>query len=162
MVIGTRHQPSRRRAPFYDTYETADGRYVSVGAIERKFYRQFIAGLGLERGELPDQFDRARWPELLNRIATAFKACSRDHWEKVFLATDAYVFPVLSPLEAADGVYGQRFVDAGGVQQPAPAPRFSRTPVALPTGTEPGEVNGVLASWRSRHDDEALQAIERC
>jgi alpha-methylacyl-CoA racemase len=122
-------------APFYDTYETADGRYVGVGAIERRFYAQLLCGLGLNKAELPDQYDRSRWAELRQRLAIAFKVHDQSHWEEVFADMDACVFPVLSPVEAARHPAARArdsFVTVGGRPQPAPAPRFSRTPAAVP------------------------------
>jgi alpha-methylacyl-CoA racemase len=138
-------------APFYDTYEAADGRYLSVGAIERKFYAQLINGLGLNPSELPDQFDRSRWPELRQRITRAFKEHGRDHWETVFAEIDACVFPVLSPSEAAHHIHAAErggFVTVDDVTQPAPAPRFSRTPAALPQRSVSAlTVGDALRSW---------------
>jgi alpha-methylacyl-CoA racemase len=138
-------------APFYDTYETADGRHVSVGAIERKFYAQLINGLGLVPSELPDQLDRAGWPELRQRIAGAFKEHDRDHWGAVFAEIDACVFPVLSPSEAAHHAHAAErgsFVTVDDVTQPAPAPRFSRTPAAVPQSSPVAlTVGDALRSW---------------
>jgi alpha-methylacyl-CoA racemase len=138
-------------APFYDTYETADGKYVSVGAIERKFFAELIAGLGIDRDELPDQYDQDRWPELRGRLTVAFKARDRDEWDRVFAGTDACVYPVLSPTEAASGPFGSQFVEIDGHRQPGPAPRFSRTPAVPPVPTtQIASVDDVLASWAAR------------
>lgn len=127
-------------APFYDTYETSDGRFVSVGALERRFYAQLLAGLGIEPADVPAQYDKERWPELRAKLATAFRARTRDEWEQIFAGTDACVSPVLTPEEAArhpHAVARDGFVNVDGVVQPAPAPRFSRTP---------GEPRGVAAA----------------
>ncbi|WP_026341821.1 CaiB/BaiF CoA transferase family protein [Actinomadura atramentaria] len=118
-------------APWYDVYETADGKYVGVGAIEPQFYAQLLAGLGLDGEDLPSQHDRARWGELRDRFAARFKERTRDEWAAVFLPGDACVAPVLSLVEAAEHPFNAQrdvFVEKDGHRQPAPAPRFSRTP----------------------------------
>ncbi|SNR94266.1 alpha-methylacyl-CoA racemase [Haloechinothrix alba] len=118
-------------APFYDTYQTADGRYVSVGALEHRFYAQLLDGLGIEPTSMPPQYDRASWPDLRAKLAEAFRSKTRDEWEEIFRDTDACVTPVLAPDEATahpHAVARNAFVDVDGVVQPAPAPRFSRTP----------------------------------
>ncbi|MFC6885128.1 MULTISPECIES: CaiB/BaiF CoA transferase family protein [Actinomadura] len=119
-------------APWYDVYETADGRHMAVGAIEPQFYAELLRLLGLDGDDtLPGQHDRSRWPELRERFAAAFKARTRDEWAEVFLPSDACVAPVLSMREAAVHPYNTErevFVERGGQHQPAPAPRFSRTP----------------------------------
>jgi alpha-methylacyl-CoA racemase len=121
-------------APFYDTYLCADGRYVAVGALEPAFYAAFVEGLGAvtDTREWPDQYDRARWPQLRARIATALLTRTRDAWAEHFAGTDACVTPVLSLDEAAAHPQmrhrdGHRDHPAGG-RQPSAAPRFSRTP----------------------------------
>ncbi len=87
-------------APFYDTYATADGEYMAVGALEPQFYAALLAGLGLADAGLPDQHDRAGWPVLRQRFAAVFAARTRADWEQVFAGTDACVSPVLSLAEA--------------------------------------------------------------
>ena len=114
-------------APFYAVYETADGKYVSIGAIEPKFYAELIARMGLEAATLPGQYDSARWPELRARLAAAFKQKTRDEWCAVLDGTDACFAPVLTLAEARDhphNAYRGTIVDMAGVPQPAPAPRF--------------------------------------
>ncbi|MYW62804.1 CoA transferase [Streptomyces sp. SID8379] len=122
--------------PFYGTYETADGLHMAVGALEQQFYDEFIHLMGLEdvaaaRGDL------SRWGELREAVAARFAQRTRDEWTAVFEGSDACVAPVLSlgeaprhPHLAARGT----FVDHGGITQPAPAPRFTRTPTAVRTG----------------------------
>jgi alpha-methylacyl-CoA racemase len=83
-------------APYYDSYECADGRYVAVGAIEPQFYAAMLAGLGLDAANLPPQNDTARWPELRAVLAETFASRDRDHWAKVFADSDACVTPVLA------------------------------------------------------------------
>jgi alpha-methylacyl-CoA racemase len=140
-------------APFYDTYETADGGFMAVGALERRFYGQLLVGLGLDNDPgLPAQMDRERWDELRSRFAEVFRTRSRAEWTAVFADLDACVSPVLAPSEVADSDHARArsgFVDVAGLAQPAPAPRFSRTPARLPTPPRlPGEdTEAVLAEW---------------
>jgi len=120
-------------APWYRAYETKDARYVAVGAIEAKFYAELIERLGIAGESLPAQNDRSRWPELHRRFAEVFRTKTRDEWRAVFEGSDACFAPVLSFSEARHephNVARANFVDLGGVAQPAPAPRFSRTPAA--------------------------------
>ncbi|MCW2948837.1 MAG: Alpha-methylacyl-CoA racemase [Actinoallomurus sp.] len=122
-------------APFYDTYETADGGYMSVGAIEPQFYAALLHGLGLDGEELPGQLDRERWPEVKARFTEVFKQRTRDEWTAIFDGTDACVAPVLGLGEAPAHPHNAAragFVDVGGLTQPAPAPRFSRTTAETP------------------------------
>jgi alpha-methylacyl-CoA racemase len=137
-------------APYYDTYETADGRYVSVGALEPRFYAELLRGLDI--ADAPDRSDPANWPDLRARLTTAFAGKTRDEWEKVFDGTDACVFPVLTPAEAAAHPHNRArgtFTEPGGVRQPAPAPRFSRTPSGIANPPpKPGQDTGTaLARW---------------
>lgn len=139
-------------APFYDVYRTADGGHMAVGALEPRFYREFVLRLGLDPDSLPAQDDRSGWPVLRERFAAAFASRSRGEWAEVFEGSDACTTPVLAfdevashPHMAARGVVA----DVGGVPQPAPAPRLSRTP-AGPPRTPPRTVHdaaAVLASW---------------
>jgi alpha-methylacyl-CoA racemase len=130
-------------APFYDTYETADGRYMSVGALEPQFYAALLHGLGLEGEDLPDQLDRDRWPEMRARFTEVFKGRTREEWTEIFDGTDACVAPVLGLGEAPGHPHVTArggFVDVGGLTQPAPAPRFSRTAAETPAPpVRPGE-----------------------
>ncbi len=122
-------------APFYDTYATAGGGHVAVGALEPKFYTELLAGLGLSDADLPDQYDQSGWPVLRERFATAFSQRSRDDWAAAFAGSDACVAPVLGFGDAADHPYNVArgvFVDVGGLVQPAPAPRFGRSTAGPP------------------------------
>jgi alpha-methylacyl-CoA racemase len=137
-------------APFYRTYECADGRYVAVGAVEPAFYAALLDGLGLDAATLPGQLDPSGWPRLHQLFAEAFAGRTRDEWAEVFDGTDACVAPVLTPHEATrhpQAVERQAFVDVAGLVQPAPAPRLSRTP---------GEVRGP-APAAGQHTVEALR-----
>jgi alpha-methylacyl-CoA racemase len=138
-------------APFYDTYTCADGRHVAVGALEPQFYAALLDGLGLAGADLPAQHDRARWPELRERLTAAFATRTRDEWAAAFDGTDACVTPVLAFGEVAAhphlAVRGT-VVERDGVPQAAPAPRFSRTPTGVPgRAAEPEPVERVLADW---------------
>ncbi|WP_420750765.1 CaiB/BaiF CoA transferase family protein [Rhodococcus sp. O3] len=123
-------------APFVDVYRTSDGRYVAVAALEPPFYAQLLAGLHLDGDEtLPGQWDRRRWPELRDRFAAAFATRTRDEWSEVFAGSDACVAPVLSMSEAPANkhlVARGTFLEREGRPEPAPAPRFSRTPSGFP------------------------------
>jgi alpha-methylacyl-CoA racemase len=122
-------------APWYDTYETADGGYVAVGAIEPQFYAALLDGLGLAGADLPNQLDPAGWPELRCRFAEVFATRSRDEWAEVFAGTDACVAPVLSMAEAPrhpHAVARNAFIEVDGITQPAPAPRFGRSATGHP------------------------------
>ncbi len=124
-------------APFYRTYQTKDDRWVSIGPIEAKFYRIVIEKLGLEGESLPDQFDKPNWPELHDRFESVFKTRTQAEWCKVFEGTDACFAPVISFGEAAEHHHNKArssFVEIDGVVQPAPTPKFSRTPAATPDG----------------------------
>ncbi len=129
-------------APFYDTYETADGRHVAVGALEPQFYAELLRRLGIEGDDLPAQHDTAGWPVLRARLTEVFKQRTRAQWAEIFEGTDACVAPVLTLGEAAGHPHNRArgtFTDVGGVVQPAPAPRFGRTPTARPAPpAEPG------------------------
>ena len=118
-------------APWYDTYETKDAKHVSIGSIEVRFYADLLERLGLSGADLPKQHDRAGWPVLRSRFTAAFKSKTRDEWCTVFEKSDACFAPVLNWTEAYEhphNVARKSFVEVGGVKQPAPAPRFSRTP----------------------------------
>jgi alpha-methylacyl-CoA racemase len=121
-------------APFYDVYTTADGRYVAVGALEPQFFGALLHGLGLAEEGLPAQYDRGGWPVLRKRFTEVFATRTRDEWAAHFQDTDACVAPVLGLGEAPHHPHltaRQTFIDVDGVVQPAPAPRFSRTPAAV-------------------------------
>ncbi len=142
-------------APYYTTYATSDGQYMAVGAIEPAFYAALLKGLGLQDQALPAQHDQAAWPVLRERFAAAFGRHPRAHWERVFDGTDACVSPVLSLAETTQQPHllaRDCFVQVDGVAQPAPAPRFSRTPAdrartGLVRGVTAAEV---LAHWAAK------------
>ena len=139
-------------APFYDTYETADGKYVAVGAIETRFWGELVKVLGLEGMDPPVHLDAREWPRLRKILAEAICKHTRDELVALAEGTDSCLTPVLSPWEAAGHPHNAArgtFVDVGGVVQPAPAPRFDRTPPAAPEppherGADTAEVLGEL------------------
>ena len=142
-------------APFYDCYETADGRWLSVGALEPQFYADLLIGLGLDDGAawpdgtVPDRDDQACWPVLRERFSDLFASRSLDDWLAAFADLDACIAPVLSfSAVAADPHLSARgtWVDVDGVVQPAPAPRFDRTPAMLDRPPAPA----------GHHTDEVL------
>ena len=139
-------------APWYDVYETRDAKYVSIGAIEAKFYAELLSRLNLRTEDLPGQYERARWPEMREVFARAFRTKTRDEWCAIFEGSDACFAPVLSFSESRKHPHNaarESFVDVAGVAQPAPAPRFSRTPGAV-RGAPPERGEGgraALADW---------------
>lgn len=121
-------------APYYDVYETADGGYVAVGAVEPPFYEAFLGLLGLSVDEVGEQHDEAAWPEAKRRIAEVIRTRTRAEWEEAAAGVDACLVPVLRFDEAPAHPHlraRRTYVEVDGVVQPAPAPRFSRTPAAL-------------------------------
>ena len=139
-------------APWYDTYATSDGQHVAIGAIESKFYAELLERLGLDPASLPAQHDRSQWPRLRASFAERFATRSRDEWRAVFEGSDACFAPVLSFAEArrdAHAVARGGSIDAGGIAQPAPAPRFSRTPaeVKRPPPERGGGGEEALRDW---------------
>jgi alpha-methylacyl-CoA racemase len=150
-------------AHFYEVYECADGKFVAVGAIEPQFYAQLVRLTGFEPPECAHQLDRSSWPEGKRRMAEIFATKSRDAWCALFDGIDACVAPVLSWSEAIEhphNVARRTFVDREGVVQPAPAPRFSRTPAAIerPPAAVGEHTDDVLAeAGLSAHEIAALR-----
>ena len=146
--------------PFYDLYETADGRHVSVGALESQFYAELIQRLGLD-GVAPAQYDMDRWEELRDLIAGTIKQQPLAHWAEVFAGTDACVAPVLTQSEAIEHPHIKErgvLVEKDGLVQPAPAPRFSRTVSELTTPPVKAGANTreALSAWGIADVDELL------
>ncbi|WP_338900194.1 CaiB/BaiF CoA-transferase family protein [Streptomyces sp. TG1A-60] len=137
--------------PFYGTYETADGRYVAVGALEQRFYEEFVDLLGI-KDRAPARKDMAARSELRETVAARFRTRTRDEWTAVFEGSDACVAPVLSLREAPDHAHlaaRGTFTDFGGITQPAPAPRFSATRTSVRGGpAQPGaDTADVAHDW---------------
>ena len=151
-------------APFYDTYETADHKYVSVGAIEPQFFATLAELLGWSVDEVPNHLSPGEWPGLRARLAAEFLTRTRDEWIEILEGTDACFAPVLSMTEARMHPHNRQrrlFVEVDGRSQPAPAPRFSRTPSPTPrpapsVGEDTAEI---LASIGM--DDEAITSLSR-
>jgi alpha-methylacyl-CoA racemase len=151
-------------APFYRTYQCADGRHVAVGAIEPQFYALLLEKMGLT-GKIPHaQMDRAAWPATMAIFAQTFASKTRDEWVEIMGDADTCFAPVLTTDEAASdphNVARSTFIEIDGVRQPAPAPRFSLTPGAVqPTATE-DSIRGRLQAWGlSEPDiDEVVGAV---
>jgi alpha-methylacyl-CoA racemase len=142
---------------FYEVYETADGRFVSVGAIDPAACRDLVEAIGLSDGAdgggpVPDQLDRSTWPEMKRRVAARFRTRTRDELCRLLDGSDVCFAPVLAPDEAPQHPHLRErgtFVEVGGVVQPAPAPRFGRTPprVAGPPPAPGEHTDEALADW---------------
>jgi alpha-methylacyl-CoA racemase len=137
--------------PFYDVYETADGRHMAVGSLEPKFYDELVKGLGLV-GELPDRYDFERHDELREQIAARFRERTQAEWAEVFDGTDACCTPILPLTQAAEHPHLKArgtYVTREGLLQPAPAPRFSRTEPSLTSGPSVpgGQSRAALEAW---------------
>lgn len=140
-------------AHFYDVYETADGQYLSVGAIEPQFYSEFLDKLGLsDDPAFNAQMDSAVWDRLKEKVSAQVKTKTRDDWAQIFDGSDACVAPVLSITEAPHhphNTHRKTFIEVNGIAQAAPAPRFSKTPAATPApAPTPGEhTAAALLDW---------------
>jgi alpha-methylacyl-CoA racemase len=138
-------------AHYYDTYETLDGRYISIGAIEAKFYGELRERLGMTDPQFDAQHDPAAWPSLRHKLADIVRTRTRDEWSALLAGTDVCFAPVLSLAEAPRHVHNQHrntFINVDGVIQPAPAPRYTSTPTPPPRAPQrPGEsTEGILRS----------------
>ncbi|MBJ19337.1 MAG: CoA transferase [bacterium] len=139
-------------AHFYDTYETSDGKYISLGSIEPQFYAELLEKLGLKDDDLPQQMDKSGWPLLKARFETLFRTQTRDQWCALMEGTDICFAPVLSMEEAPNHPHikhRKTYVESHGLVQPAPSPRFSRTPTELgrPPAHAGQHTDDVLASF---------------
>jgi len=139
-------------AYYYEVYECADGRWVSVGPLEAKFLAELLKLLGIDPAEIGPAADRSTWPKARERMAAAFRTATRDEWTRRLEASDACFAPVLTWTEAPQHPHLQSrrtFVEVDGILQPAPAPRFSRTAPATPTPPQPNDTNvdAALAAW---------------
>ena len=140
-------------APFYEVYETADSEFMSVGAIEPRFYADLVQRLGLSLSELPAQYDRASWPATKEQFAGIFRLRTRAQWVEVFAGSDACCTPVLSLAEASEHpqIRQRRTLAGADFVQPQPAPRFSRTPAEAPRGSAPAALPDILRGWGIDH-----------
>lgn len=139
-------------AHFYDTYECQDGKFIALGAIEPRFYAEFLNLAGIDDPAFKAQLDKRKWPELKAKLEALFKTRTRDAWCKLLEGTDACFAPILDWDEAPEHPHNRArntFIDIEGVTQPAPAPRFSRTPTAKPAppAATGADTDAVLADW---------------
>jgi len=144
---------------FYDTYECADGKWVSIGSIEPQFYAELLRYTGLEGEDLPGQMDKTNWGAMKERLAAIFRTRTRDEWSAVMEGSDVCFAPVLSMDEAPKhphNVQRGTFVELNGVVQPAPAPRFSATPgeVQRPPAHAGQHTDEILGDWLGLGADE--------
>ena len=151
-------------AHFYNTYETSDGKYISIGSIEPQFYAQLMEVAELPREEFAEQLDQSRWPALQQQLETVFKSKTRDQWCALMEGTDICFAPVLDLQEAQShphNVARGTYVDVGAMQQPAPAPRFSRTAggVAFAGRAAGTDTDAVLAELG--YDDNAIAQMRQ-
>lgn len=150
-------------AHFYDTYETRDGKYMSVGPIEPQFYHLLKEKMELDDAEFEPQFDMARWPALKDRLTEVFLTKTRDEWCEIFDGTDACVAPILSMTEAPQhphNVARKSFIEIDGHIQPGPAPKFSRTAPEVTKGAprRGGDTESVLNSVAG-YDEATIAAL---
>ena len=148
--------------PYYDIYETADGEHMSVGALEPQFYDDLIDRLGI-REQAPDRYDPKNFPELKQLLTDTFKSKTQAEWAAIFDGTDACVAPILALAAAFEHPHmsaREVFVDLDGITQPAPAPRFSRTPPSLTTGPDVAgaHTREALTAWGIPHVEDLLEA----
>jgi alpha-methylacyl-CoA racemase len=151
-------------APYYQTYETADSKFMAVGAIEGRFYQEFIKGLNLDPLSLPPQNEWERWPEMTASFAEIFKTRTRDEWTAIFEGKDACVAPVLELDEVDQHPHNRErglLINLDGALQPLPAPRLSRTPgraqkSAKPRGSETREILKELG-----YSTEEIEAVSK-
>jgi crotonobetainyl-CoA:carnitine CoA-transferase CaiB-like acyl-CoA transferase len=148
-------------APFYDAYECSDGKWVTLGAVETKFYAQALKILGLTE-LLTDQWKKDQWPQAKQKIAERIRTQSRDQWCAAFEGTESCFAPVLNLQEAPEHPHlkaRSTYVDIDGVTQPAPAPRFSRSVPETPQAFRPWkaeEAKEILSPWLSPSEIEAF------
>jgi alpha-methylacyl-CoA racemase len=144
-------------AHFYDTYECADGKYIAIGAIEPQFYAELLQRMGIDDVAFTQQMQSSEWPALKQKLAAHVKTKTREQWSKLLEGSDACFAPVLDLDEAIVHPHNQArdaFVEVAGVMQPAPAPRFSRTPGSVKSDPPaPGQhAESILREWGWNED----------
>jgi crotonobetainyl-CoA:carnitine CoA-transferase CaiB-like acyl-CoA transferase len=150
-------------AYFYDVYRCADGRFIAVGAIEKRFFDEFLARLSIDPAEMPPQEDRSRWAEGRERLQRIFLTRTRDEWAARFEGSDACVSPVLSVEESTVNQHMRSrgtYIEVDGHVQAGPAPRFSRTVPETPGPPQPAGGVDALNAWLDEAEREALGASQ--
>ncbi len=150
-------------APFYDAYETADGQYITIGSIEPQFYSELVAKLGWDDLDLSEQHSKTTWPALRSRLTATFKSRTREEWAALMEGSDVCFSPVLSMDEAPrhpHNVARRTFIDVEGIPQPAPAPRFSRTPGEATPPPGPGRDTDEVLAEAGLQVDEIISLRE--
>ena len=150
-------------APFYDTYATADGRWVSIGALEPKFFAELVQRIGLDAGFIARQYDRRCWAEMRAAIGALILARTRDEWCALLEGSDACFAPVLSLAEVGQHPHAQArqaYTEVGGVLQPAPAPRFSRSQPAQPSPAVPAGTHTLAVLAELGFSDAEVAALQ--
>ncbi|MHB1122599.1 MAG: CaiB/BaiF CoA transferase family protein [Ramlibacter sp.] len=150
--------------PFYDVYECSDGKYVSVAPIETRFFEELLDRLEIPKSEFPNRWDRKEWPRLRETLAAKFRSRTRDEWCGLLEGTDACFAPVLSMGESPGHPHvaaREVFVEVGGVRQPMPAPRFSRTAPDLPKAPKTATRDEALDALRAWFGDGRFHQLER-
>lgn len=145
-------------AHFYDVYETKDGKYVSIGSIEKKFYAELLEKTGIDPAEMSEQMNQEKWPEYSEKLGKVIRTKTRDEWTEIMEGSDVCYAPVLDMDEAPEHAHNKArdtFIDIDGVVQPNAAPRFSRTPNGRPTvAPDPGQnTDEVLTEWGFTADE---------
>ena len=150
--------------PYYGAYETADAKHVSVGAIEPQFFAELIRRAGMPEAFIQQQNNPEKWAELKDEFTKTFKSKTRAQWVEIFEGSDACVAGILDYQEAIDHPHNKArgtYIEINGVQQPAPAPKFSRSQCATPTApsSEGADTQSVLAAWG--FDAQAISALDK-
>ncbi|WP_048440120.1 CaiB/BaiF CoA-transferase family protein [Caenimonas sp. SL110] len=149
--------------PFYDVYECADGKYVSVAPIETRFFEELLDRLEIPRTDFPNRWDRTQWPRLRETLSKKFRTRTRDEWCQSLEGTDACFAPVLTMAEAPQHPHAAArgmFTEIGGVQQPMPAPRFSRSAPDLPREPRTTTRDEALTSLRAWFGEDRYAQLE--
>ena len=150
-------------APFYDTYETSDGRFVSIGSIEPQFYALLVEKTGVDPEAFANPYDKSQWPQMKERLIEVFKTKSQAQWCDLMEGTDLCFAPVLNYREAPAHPHNaarNTYIDIDGLTQPAPAPRFARSDCATPSSpsSEGSDTHEVLAQWG--FSEQEIAALE--
>lgn len=149
-------------AHYYNTYETADGKFIALGAIEGRFYRELLKGLGLEEEELPPQNDKRAWQEMQRKFSRIFRTKTRDEWMKIFEGTDACVAPVLELNEVHEHPHNREreiLIEQDGFYQPAPAPRLERTPGRAGAPGRPRGADTISVLYELGYDEDEIERL---